>query len=149
MWAQGADFFALLQSNGLSECMMNCVTGRPELVAQDLERARAAGSEALFQALERRETMLRITPLHGAIMGALQIGRQRGADHVAVARLLLDAGARPNAKDVAGYTPMHRCANAMANEITLEIGMLLIERRADANMFRRPTAHRGGYGQPR
>jgi len=137
VWAQGADFFALLQSNGLSECMMNCVIGRPELVAPALERARTASSEEMCQTLERRETMLRITPLHGAIMGALQIGRQRGTDHVAVARLLLDAGARPDAKDVAGYTPMHRCANAMANEITLEIGMLLVERRADANMFNR------------
>eukprot|EP00802_Teleaulax_amphioxeia_P007226 Tamp_07232.p1 GENE.Tamp_07232~~Tamp_07232.p1 ORF type:complete len:566 (-),score=139.09 Tamp_07232:562-2259(-) len=137
VWAQGADFFALLQSNGLSECMMSCVTGRPELLAPALERARAAGGEALFHTLERRETMLRITPLHGAIMGALQIGRQHGADHIAVARLLLDAGARPDAKDIAGYTPMHRCANAMANELTLEIGMLLVERRADSNMFNR------------
>jgi len=94
--------------------MLHAIWGKPEFVAAALAKAQAVGGDALGQMLEMRETILRITPLHGAIMGALQVGRQHGADHVRVAKLLLDAGAKPDAKDICGYTPMHRCANAMA-----------------------------------
>ena len=141
VWVQGGDFFPLLQSHGLGNCMLHAVLGNAGALRAEITRARTAGSEVLTQVLtqvlERRETTLRVTPLHGAIMGALQIGRQNHTDHVQVAKMLLEAGARPDAKDIAGYTPMHRCANAMANELTLEIGMLLIEHRADANAMNR------------
>ena len=60
-------------------------------------------------------------PLHAVISGAIQMvgiaatrGGRRAAPwsaasaHVQCARLLLDAGAQPGSKDIAGYTAFHR-----------------------------------------
>jgi hypothetical protein len=58
---------------------------------------------------ERRETLLRFSPLLCCIAGAQRGWRigGRSSEHVAVARALLEAGASPNAADILGFTPFH------------------------------------------
>jgi len=54
--------------------------------------------------------------------------------HVAVIRLLLDAGASPCVKDVGGYTPLHHCTLGTSSQLQLrEIFPLLISAGGDVN----------------
>ena len=130
----------------LSPFMLSCALGDVGRVQAALAAARAAGEEATSQLLERRETNLRIPPLHAVIIGANNMATteagvkkrppwSHAVDHVQVARLLLDAGARADAKDLCGYTMLHRVTSAPEQTwgVTLEIGMLLIDSRADPN----------------
>jgi hypothetical protein len=133
VWGNGGDFLEALSAGRLGVCLRSAALGNAGALAAALAKAKAAGAEALSEALERRETLLRWTPLDGAVMGAIQFGKQQGGDHVKVARLLLEHKARPDVRDVCGYTPLARCVTSAANDTTLEIGMLLIEHGADAN----------------
>mmetsp|Transcript_66534 Transcript_66534/g.97335 ORF Transcript_66534/g.97335 Transcript_66534/m.97335 type:complete len:487 (+) Transcript_66534:221-1681(+) len=133
MWVAGGDFLMLANAGRLGAFMLNCFRGKHEQVANSLAKAGAAGGEAMYQLLARRETLLRWTPLDGAIYGALQMGNHDGAKHAKVAKLLLEAGANADAKDVCGSTPLLRCTTCAATEILLDIGMLLIDRGANAN----------------
>ena len=135
---------------GLSPFMLACALGDVRRARAALAAAHEAGEEATFRLLERRETNLRVPPLHAVIIGAnnkmtteagvkKQCPWSHNADHVQVARLLLDAGARPDSKDVCGYTMFHRCTSAPKQtwEITLEIGKLLLDTRADPDALNR------------
>ncbi len=133
VWGAGGDFLAALAQDRLSVCMKAAALGETKTVEEEIAKAKAKGAEAMFKLLERRETLVRFTPLDGAIMGAIQWGTKHGGQHAKVAQLLLAANARPNAKDVCGFTPLARCVTCTANDVTLEIGMLLIEHGADGN----------------
>lgn len=137
---------AALAQDRLSVCMKAAALGDTKTVEEEIAKAKAEGAEAMFQLLERRETLLRFTPLDGAIMGAIQwahglkaawlhseVCTKHGGQHAQVAQLLLAAKARPNPKDVCGFMPLARCVTTAANSVTLGIGMLLIEHGADAN----------------
>ena len=117
---------------GMSDFMRSCVLGEVEAVRTALAAARADGGDTLFHLLERGELHLRIPPLHAII--------------VQVARLLLDAGARADAKDIAGYTLFHRCTcePMQACDVLLEIGHWLIGSRSEYLTQIRGCAARGG-----
>ena len=48
-------------------------------------------------------------------------------------RELLQLGARADAKDVAGYTPLHHCLTKFFNTTTLEMAKTLLKRGVDVN----------------
>jgi len=139
VWSAGADFNPECSemSLGLSALLMAAFFGDASAVEKGIAAARARGAEALTQALERRETLLRFTPLHSCTSGARVANTRRGADHVRVARALLDAGARPNAKDVAGYTPVFHCTFHSATATSLAILPLVIAAGGDVNLRNR------------
>lgn len=98
----------------------------------------------LFRLLERREGLLRMNPLLICIAGARCMGThalppsmQQHAAHLAVARALLSAGARAEAKDVAGYSCVHHCSTAMSNAVAHSIAQELFDRGASANIKNR------------
>jgi hypothetical protein len=160
LWCKAGDFMEAFEASYhhrgsttrpcMSNFMLSCVLGDVEAVRAAMDGARARGVDAMFELLERRELNLRIPPLHAVIIGAnfwastvkeqqRQPPWHRRPEHVQVARLLLDAGARADAKDIAGYTLFHRCTcgQKQAWDTLLEIGHMLIGSRADPNAYNR------------
>jgi hypothetical protein len=129
----------------LSEFAKNCISGHVKEVKRALERAKEQSSpeslsenhppDALQRLLEKRETSLRLSPL----LMIVSMGKNVHLEHdeaanrivvenqVAVAKLLLEYGARPNAKDVCGKTVCHYGMGWMATNMTLEVCDLCIE----------------------
>lgn len=106
--------------------------------AAQSQGAEGSGREAVKKLLERRETQMRFSPLFAAITGA-RIGvaavggpaavgaSSPSSTHLEVARLLVDAGANVQAKDVAGYAPLAHCTSGVGDMAkTLEIAMRVL-----------------------
>lgn len=94
--------------------------------------------QTMEELLEKREFLLRFSPLLGCVAASRIVGKgmwppalERSADHLGVARLLLDAGARHDARDVAGYTALHHALSVTWSDTSLAIAMLLLERGAN------------------
>ena len=160
----------------LSAFARACAMGDLDTVEQALVLVRDK-PKALKELLEKRELLLRFTPLLCCIAGAqrmqhatsidslaahgvppeqvAQMRRQEaamraaaasgnppaggmpgGMQHVAVARVLLDAGANANAKDVAGYTPFHLSCDK-DSEKALQIAAMLPAYRGNPNLKNR------------
>ena len=122
-----------------------CAWGDAREVVATLASATAPGGDAawLRSLLERRESSLRKPPLHAAIAGAkclpgsdawpLDDAQQRAMaralpDHALVVQFLVDAGARLDARDVLGDTPLHACCAANASARSLAIAGVLVKR---------------------
>lgn len=82
--------------------------------------------------------VLWMTPLHFCAAGARHLGGPhfpaaavRAADHVAVAEMLLAAGARLEARDVAGFTPLAQATTAYASRASLSVANCLLKAGAD------------------
>ena len=106
------------------------------LIAGGGERGR------MTKLLERRESMMRLTPLMCCITGAQQLEANPALDgkaqHVALSRALLEAGAKPNAKDVGGFTAFHLATNGHAANVTsLQIAAMLPQYGGDPNIRNR------------
>ncbi|KAI8616969.1 hypothetical protein BC830DRAFT_1115848 [Chytriomyces sp. MP71] len=81
---------------------------------------------------------MRLTPLMVAIQGCRQIQHFTSLmDHVAVAELLLEKGARVDARDVVGCTALFHATGHGNNEKTLRIAELLIMAGANVNIQNR------------
>lgn len=63
--------------------------------------------------------------------------RRDKARHYDVAKILIEFGANVNAKDISGYSCIHKCTTMVANDISLEIALLLIKSGADCNAVNR------------
>ena len=84
--------------------------------------------------LERRESMIRFCGIFHVICGARV---KPSKEHIEIAKLIIKAGCKLNAKDVAGYTPLHHCLSQYGNKTTLEIAKILVEEGADVNITNR------------
>lgn len=139
----GMDFATLASRGLLAPFAMTCLTG-------DLNRAQSmislslssGGAAQVSRLLERRESMMRLTPLMCCITGAQQLqgnlALAGNAQHVALARALLEAGAKPNAKDVGGFTAFHLATNGnAANAASLQIAAMLPQYGGDPNVRNR------------
>ena len=58
-------------------------------------------------------------------------------DHEKILAKLIELGANINAKDVAGYTPLHHCVTCSSNSITLSMARQLLKAGADPNIQNR------------
>ena len=97
-------------------------------------------SSALTRLLETRNALHRFAPLHACVDGSRQYAVNKafldrafpgGGAHCDVARALVEAGARVDAKDMAGYSSLHHCVTSSASRATLEIGAVLVAAGAD------------------
>ena len=112
--------------------------------------AGAPPASALTRLLETRCLVLRFSPLHACIDGSRQLAhfepRLRSAlaaevpggwRHLEVARALVAAGARVDAKDVAGVSALAHCGSSVAGPVTLAIGAELARAGADPRTVNR------------
>ena len=135
-----------------STFLKNCAWGDAREVEATL--ALATDAEAREKLLETRESNLRFTALRACITGARQKpGTLSPADaryggwpldaaarsrlereppnHPRVAKLLLAAGARLDARDVLGNTHLHGAAGSHATETSLAIAAQILDRAGD------------------
>ncbi len=113
-----------------------CCTGDLRAVAAAL--AAAAAAAPARELLARHHTAIRMSALHYCVAGARSLGvlppaAAARADHVGVARALLDAGAPLEARDVLGMTPLHHATTAVFSRHSLAIAALLVERGASVS----------------
>jgi hypothetical protein len=137
-----------------SPFQLACAFGCRDEVAAVLS-SHPSDKESMTKLLEKRESILRKSPLLQCINGARfmrcderpqQLARlpekyahlRSGTpDHLGVARLLIDAGANVNARDIAGFSCAHHCVTSVASEQSLEIAPLLAQAGANFNAANR------------
>ena len=143
--ARGGNFQPFARPRRYTPFFRACAWGDARAAVEALVGATAPGSGAgaLSELLERRESALRKPPLHACCSGAknvpgtggwpLDAAQQRALasripDSALTARFLLDAGAKPRARDVLGDTALHCCCGANATPASLAIAALLAQR---------------------
>jgi hypothetical protein len=109
--------------------------GNAQAIAAALAATPPAGLPAL---LSRRHSSIRMTALHFCVAGsrsmhALQPEDAQRADHLGVARLLVEAGAGLEDKDVLGMTALHHATTAVFSPASLAIADFLVARGASVN----------------
>jgi hypothetical protein len=148
LFAEGGDLNECVEANVISTFGKYCVSGNARAVKSMLQEAnnnykdaedkeQAQPSAALIQLLETRETSMRFSPLLMVVsMGKNLEARDSTTrpGQLEVVRLLLEYGARPDAKDVCGKTVCHYGAGAMATIVTLEAVDMCMEA-AESNHF--------------
>lgn len=103
--------------------------------------------------LEVRESLLNVSAVFHVIIGAMtlcgknplfrdiQISATRMMEvkneHEKILSKLLELGANIDAKDVAGYTPLHHCLTSYSNQVTLSMAKRLLVAGADPNLQNR------------
>lgn len=121
-------------NESLSDWSRACYQGNISAVTQFISGAKAYSETDLMQLIEGRESLMRFCGLFHTIFGARKSPKKAHAD---IAKLLIDNGARVNAKDVGGSTPLHHCMSQFGNPSTLEIARMLIANGADVNSINR------------
>ena len=112
-----------------------CCAGDVAAVRSALAAAAGAAAAPL---LTRRHTPIRMTALHYCVAGSRSLGvlpapQAARADHLAVARALLDAGAPAEARDVLGMTALHHATTSVFSPQSLAIAGLLVARGASVS----------------
>ncbi|KAK3276056.1 hypothetical protein CYMTET_15848 [Cymbomonas tetramitiformis] len=133
LWSEGGDFNPMhpgLADPPLSHFMVACFNGNVERVTEMITNTNGA---ALTKLLEKRESMLRFSPLLGVIAGARSAEARGSSGHLKTAEMLLKLGARVDCVDVAGYSVVHHCCTATYNSLTLRLCRLLVEHGANVN----------------
>ena len=156
-WDKGVDY-----SNNnpeLTDWVKDLYNGRLEAVILRLEKHP--------ELLDQRWSSLRLVPLHHIIAGAKTINPDEPhkrpspkyptvsvsmfTNHIGCMRYLIDKGARVDAKDIAGNTPLHHCTSQRSNPITFRMAEILIKdikvnpnpvNRLGRNPLFQPTADR-------
>lgn len=126
IWCEGGDIMMLLQARSFSPFAMDCIQGKKQQVHATLQNASTGVRAAL---LERRESCYRIPPIllvmglakHKPLVQQLTGTRLDQMDHEGVAKVLLQYGARPDAKDVSGKTAVHWGAGCASNDTTRNV----------------------------
>lgn len=114
LFSEGGDVFQHLGAQAISKFALSCVMGAPELVQAELEKADDGSkgeypSEKLVQLLEFRETSMRLSPLlmMVSLSKNIQGNPEMERGQLEVVKVLLQYGARPQAKDVVGKVSEH------------------------------------------
>ena len=109
--------------------------------------------EDVGKMLEYRESLVNISAVFHVIIGARSLRgdypqmagarklanmiRKVKKDHEKILAKLIELGANINAKDVAGYTPLHHCVTCSSNSTTLSMARQLLKAGADPNIQNR------------
>jgi ankyrin repeat protein len=140
-WSEGLDYNPVT----LSEWAQLLFTGEQQAAEGVLDNL---SGEQVAQLIERRETQLNVSAVFHVIIGARtgcckvsdEHGRKVAEDrsgHANILAKLLELGADLEAKDVAGYTPLHHCLTSQANSATLAMAATLLKAGADPNLQNR------------
>ena len=148
MFAIGGDIHKIFDLNmePLSLFAKNCLVGVVEYVRETLERVAGKSqdktqepSSELIELLERREAAMRFTPLLMLVSMGKNIGlstdKRLRNRQIEVAKLLLQYGARPDAKDICGKTVCHYGMGAMATSMTLEVADMCVKAHQTSRWF--------------
>mmetsp|Transcript_20126 Transcript_20126/g.24928 ORF Transcript_20126/g.24928 Transcript_20126/m.24928 type:complete len:779 (-) Transcript_20126:273-2609(-) len=137
---QGMDFCL---ENIQTTFAKNCFFGGVQFVEGAINKVKSSKRE-LKKLIEFRELLLRFSPLHLIISGAMcikagpNLSRETpGMEWVATCRLLLEHGANPNARDVAGYSLLHHVSNSENDHCLSMCSLLCSEFGADPNIRNR------------
>lgn len=125
-------------------CLVGCIDGVRSAIEQARNLVRAGDPHAVTHLIERRESMARFSALHYCCFGATLQGlpimmKSFPTDIGAVGKFkevieeLCRAGARVDAKDIAGYTPLGLVARN-APPHALELLQTLVRLGADPNV---------------
>ena len=129
--SRGMDYSFNRESN-LSGWSNACFLGDLDKVKQFLSATTSHIDRR--ELIERRESMMRFSGIFHVVLGARKTASQ---SHILIAKHLIDNGARVNAKDNAGMTPLHYSLSQFGNTCTFEIAKLLLESGADVNATNR------------
>jgi len=156
-WGNGMDYNPANQH--LSDWMRSLYNGDYSAV---MNKINETDPENLANLVEKRESLLNVSGIFHVVIGARSLcgdheefRDQRGkrnknqSDHLSCFLKLLELGARIDAKDVAGHTPLHHCLTIYANDVTKKMAKILLKRGADPNIKNRfgatalfePTMH--------
>lgn len=137
------DHFAAAERT-MSKFGLACATGDARAVSEMIKRVARAESQpysrsaAVLALLETRETSMRLSPL----LLVVSVGKniRYDSNHVSpnfqkLAKLLLEYGASPCAKDVMGKTVCHYGAGVMATNMTLEVVDMCIRAAKNHHMY--------------
>jgi hypothetical protein len=118
LWASGGDLFDLVQEGKVPPVVIHFLSGNVSEIRAALDSARAHNRMTEF--LEIRFGLLRSTPLMLVVMGCGQEFRCDDSsvrfDFVETMQLLLDAGARVDARDLCGKTVLHYLVGPLFKE---------------------------------
>ena len=128
MWASGADFNPRSPFAKSSKFFNACFEGNEVAVEKAIKE-----STNKFELMNRRETLMRFSPLLSCIAGARGKDILGGGDFLAIAKMLIENGSDVNAKDMCGFSCVHHCCTAYASIHSLEILPLLIAKGANPN----------------
>jgi hypothetical protein len=109
-----------------AECCVSGNVSRMRTILRQADTDPIYPSETLRQLLEKRETTQRLTPLLLIMSMGKQLKPRTSYDVVSsqlkAVQLLLEYGARPDAKDVCGKTVCHYGMGPYATDMSLQAG---------------------------
>lgn len=138
LFAEGGDFEASMLAGDVPGFPFGCVVGKVDLVKQYLEKETTDDphpSKGLIELLEKRQTAMRMSPLLLLVAIGKNVPAADSFDQIEVAKLLLQYGARPDAKDVCGKTVCHYGAGCMATKMTLKVAEMCIAASQSSHFF--------------
>jgi len=147
-WGGGMDYNALEPSFiHLSDWLRLLFKGNYKAMMSELEKTE---DKDIPNRLEHRESLLNVSAIFHVIIGARTLcGDSRAftryrktlgkieMNHLGCFLKLLELGAKVDAKDVAGYTPLHHCLTKFVNDITFKMATVLLSRGVDPNVQNR------------
>mmetsp|Transcript_95754 Transcript_95754/g.194685 ORF Transcript_95754/g.194685 Transcript_95754/m.194685 type:complete len:577 (+) Transcript_95754:64-1794(+) len=129
VFAIGGDVEGHYIQRGFSNFALGCLVGDISSTSLEIKELKKKMRDAtefqpcwkeMNELLERRETSMRLSPLLLLVSVGKNVGDDRESQ-IAVAKVLLLNGARPDAKDVLGKTVCHYGAGAFSTPMTLDI----------------------------
>ena len=112
IWSAGADVHELVMRGALPPFIIGCVSGSLGVVTKLL--AECDTEEKKRALLETRYSILRLPPIIFAVIGFAMIASASVAkENLAVVKLLLENGARCDARDLCGKNIVHYCAGPL------------------------------------
>jgi hypothetical protein len=141
LFGSGGDLYAHLFTMGslqpaLSDFGLACIMGKIDMVTRMLKKVAAPDKQAaLTTMLETRETSLRLSPLLLLVTMGKTFPHVSPADHFAVCKVLLQYGARVDAKDVGGKTICHYGSGTAATKTTLQMVQYCVQAHASSHFL--------------
>lgn len=138
-WASNVDILTELRNEPF---LLACACGNFVTVKKHIDEARLrvceGENDALLHLLERRVTKLRMSALHHCCQGSKSLGDLAGERaiqwYTQTCTVLLEAGARVNARDLGGNTPLGVCSGMTSSPISLALIPILAKHGADPNV---------------
>lgn len=146
-WANGLDWNP--NNPLMSNWMRVLAAGDYDAMLKEIE---STPKEKVAELIERRETLYKISALFHVIKGATRTLNEAGTHYVTTAKFvdhskaprhfqcvlkLIELGARVNARDMLGATPMFYCTMRLRNPVTMKIAKILVDNGADVNAVNR------------
>lgn len=139
VWSAGGDTHELFSAGAFPQFIMACMTESYDVCKSLLEGCVQEGQKR--ELLESRHSILRLTALALTAVGYRTVrvvgGLTGSASYLNIVKLLLEHGARPDARDICGKTIVHYCMGPLCIEgdrTLIEVAALCIARAHELNL---------------